>query len=369
MIFTKFEILHLKPKLKKDFETSFGRFDHNETLLVKSFTKEGLVGFGEAPAMQVPFYNYESSKIATLVLKEYILPQLLNKEINSVDELIKTYSPIRGHNMAKTGIEAAFWHIKSQEENKPLWALWGGVRKEVEAGISLGLEKSVEEILIKVEKVLAKGFKRIKIKIKPGMDVKVARSVREKFGNISLMLDANSAYQLRDLPIFKELDQFNLLKIEQPLSYDDIIDHAKLQREIKTPICLDESIHSLDDARKAIESGACKIINIKPPRVGGFWQSKLMAELCEKNNIPVWCGGLLETGWGKAFNVHISSLNNFKLAGDTSGSDAYYTEDIIEPLMVVRANSQIDVPQEGVGFQINQDALKRITINTVEITS
>lgn len=368
MKFTKFEIYHLQLRLKKPFETSFARFQDKDTVFVKAYTKDGLVGLGEAPALPFPFYNYECTDTVISMLSRFILPPLLNEEINSIDELEKSYSLVRGHNMAKTGIEAAFWHIKAQEEQKPLWQLWGGVRKEIEAGISLGVEQDVSGVLTKVEKALEAGYKRIKIKIKPGMDIKVAKAVREKFGDISLMLDANSAYTLADTDTLKKLDEYKLLMLEQPLGHDDIIDHADLQKELQTPVCLDESIHSLEDAQKAIRIGATKIINIKPPRVGGFWQSKLMAEYCESKNIPVWCGGMIETGWGKAFNVHISTLNNFSLAGDTSGTAQYFEEDVIEPDLIVDKNSMIQVPTTpGVGFEIKEKTFKKLTRNIIEI--
>ena len=367
MIFEKFEIHHLKLRLKKPFETSFARFQNKDTVFVKAFTKEGLVGLGESPALPFPFYSYECTDTTILILEKFILPQLIEKEINEIEELEKSYSHIKGHNMAKTGVEAAFWHLKSQEANKPLWQLWGGVRKEIEAGISLGLEKDVETLVTKVEKALEKGYQRIKIKIKPGMDIKIAEAVRKKFPKIKLMFDANSAYTLKDVKIFKELDEYNLLMIEQPLAHDDFIDHVKLQKELKTPICLDESIHTFDDARKAIEIGACKIINIKPARVGGYWQAKKIAELCEKQAIPVWCGGMLETGWGKMFNIHISSLNNFKLAGDTSGTDQYFEEDIINPDIIVKSNSMIDVPQNEMRYNIKEDVFQKLTQKIIKI--
>ena len=367
MIFKKFEIHHLKLRLKKPFETSFARFQDKDTVFVKAFTKEGLVGLGESPALPFPFYNEECTDTTLVILERFILPRFLNKKIDTIEELEQSYRHIIGHNMAKTGLEAAFWHLKSQEEQKPLWQLWGGVRKEIEAGISLGLEKNVQTLVEKVEKALAKGYQRIKIKIKPGMDVNVAEAVREKFPEIKLMFDANSAYTLKDLEIFRALDRFKLLMIEQPLAHDDIIDHVQLQKELKTPICLDESIHTFEDARKAIEIGACKIINIKPSRVGGYWQSKKIAELCEKNNIPVWCGGMLETGWGKMFNIHISSLNNFKLAGDTSGTDQYFEKDIITPDIVVKSNSMIDVPQTGIGYEVQENIFKNLTQKVIEI--
>lgn len=367
MIFKKFEIHHLRPVLKKPFETSFGRFQEKDTVLVKAFTSNGLIGIGESPALPFPYYSYECTDTVITVLTKFILPPLIGKEINTIDELEQSYGKIKGHYMAKTGLEAAFWHLKAQEKNKPLWQLWGGVRQEVEVGISIGLEETPDRVLAKVEKALEKGYRRIKIKIKPGMDIQIAEAVRKKYPQISLMFDANSAYSLTNISLFKELDHYNLLMIEQPLAHDDIIDHAKLQKQIKTAICLDESILTIEDARKAIELGACKIINIKPPRVGGFYRAKKIAEFCESQGVPVWCGGMLETGWGKIFNLHLSTLQNFSLPGDNSGTGEYYQEDIVEPEIKLNPNSLIEIPQDGIGYRINHNLFKKLTVGIIEV--
>ncbi len=357
------DLLHLRPRLRRPFETSFARLLDKDTVLVRAYTNEGLIGYGEAPAMPVPYYNDECTDTVLLMLERFILPSMLGVDLPSIEALQACYAPIKGHHMAKTGIEAAYWHLRSQQENQPLWALWGGVRDRIEAGISIGTEATAEQVVKKVGAALDAGYRRIKVKIAPGRDVVVARAIRETFPAISLMLDANSAYTLADSENLAALDQFDLLMLEQPLAHDDIIDHSRLQQEIRTPICLDESIHTGEDARKAIDIGAARIINIKPPRVGGFWEAKLMAEDCEQRGVPVWCGGMLETGLGKAFNIHISTLKNFSLPGDTSGTDQYFEQDLLREPIVVGPDSCISVPETpGLGVEIDEGAIRTLTV-------
>lgn len=362
------DLIHLRLRLRLPFETSFARLHHKDTVLVRAYTDHGLIGYGEAPALPVPYYNEECSDTVLLMLERYILPSALGRELESIDALQACYATIRGHHMAKTGVEAAYWHLRAQEAGKPLWQLWGGLRDRVEVGVSIGTEPQTDEVVRKVGKALTTGYKRIKVKISPGRDIAVAKAIRNTFGSISLMLDANSAYTLDDTNLLRQLDEFDLLMLEQPLAYDDIIDHSTLQRSLATPICLDESIHTRSDARKAIDLGAARIINIKPPRVGGFWQAKLMSEECGRRGVPVWCGGMLETGLGKVFNLHLSSLDNFSLPGDTSGTDQYFEEDILVEPLVVGFDSCIDVPQgPGLGREINERAIRDLMVSSRSI--
>ncbi|MBI4034930.1 MAG: o-succinylbenzoate synthase [Candidatus Chisholmbacteria bacterium] len=369
MIIRKITLHKISLKLKDPFETSFGRFATRETVIVKAETKNGLVGYGEAPTLSLPFYNEEYTDGAFELLKHVIAPNVVKKNLQSIDDLYKTYSWIKLHQIAKTGVESAYWHLKGLESKKPLWKLWGGTRTEIPVGISLGLESTVAKIManvtrwVEVEKIM-----RVKIKIKPGMDYQIAKAVRKKYPHIMLMLDANSAYTLKDLPLFKKLDQFNLLMIEQPLGHDDIIDHSALQKHLKTPVCLDESITSLEKARQAIQIKAGKIINIKPPRVGGYWQAKLIAEYCQKHHIPVWCGGMMDSGWGRTLQLHISSLKNFSLPNDNAGTKRYFVDDIVTKPLVVKTNSHIDVPNSpGTGFAIDERSLGQHTLKKAVI--
>jgi O-succinylbenzoate synthase len=371
MKIVRVDLLHLNLKLKRPFETSFFRLTEKETVLVRAYSADGLIGYGEGCAMPLPYYNEESTSTVWLMLQELLVPGILGKQLHSIDDVEATYAPVRRHSIAKSALEAAFWHIRAQEAGEPLWKLWGGVRDRIETGISIGAEPTVAQVAAKVGTALEAGYRRIKVKIKPGSDVEVAHGLRQEFGSISLMLDANSAYTLQDIGLLHQLDQFDLLMLEQPLEHDDIIDHATLQSQISTPVCLDESIHTRSDARKAIALGSARIINIKPPRVGGFWQAKLMAEDCQSRGIPVWCGGMIETGLGKAFNIHISSLANFTLPGDTSGTDQYFEEDILtDPIVVDRADSCIPVPTgPGLGFNVDERAVSRLCVKSACLTA
>ena len=362
------DLIHLRLRLRRPFETSFVRLLDKDTVLVRAYSDDGLIGYGEAPALPVPSYNYECTDTVLLMLERYILPAVLGHDLDSIEALEACYAPIRGHHMAKTGVEAAYWHLRAQQESKPLWQLWGGVRDRVEVGISIGAEPEIDALLRKIEEALGAGYRRIKVKIKPGSDVEVARAIRATFGPIALMLDANSAYTLADADHLRRLDEFDLLMLEQPLGHDDIVDHATLQRQLKTPICLDESILTVADARKAIKLGATRIVNVKPSRVGGFRQAKLLAEECGRRGVPVWCGGMLETGIGKAFNIHLSSLENFHLPGDTSGTDQYFEEDILREPIVLGSDSCLAVPCEpGLGYEVDETALQKLTVSSKSI--
>jgi O-succinylbenzoate synthase len=312
---------------------------------------------------ELPFFSYETPDTAWPILRELLIPWTLGKDWAAPGDVAARFRPIRGHNMAKAAIENALWHIEAQQKNVPLAKLLGGAITEIPCGVSIGIQNSVEELLEKVEREVAAGYQRIKVKVKPGWDVAVLEAIRTRFPRVPLMADANSAYSLADTAHLKEFDRFYLMMMEQPLGWDDLLDHAKLQRELATPICLDESIHSADDARKAIEIGACKIINIKLGRVGGFSEARKVHDVCRARNVPVWCGGMLESGIGRAHNIALSTLPGFTLPGDVSASKRYWAEDIIEPEVTVSAQGTIHVPQtSGLGYVPNRARIEKLTV-------
>lgn len=344
------------------FETSFGRQDRHACLLVRLFA-DGFEGWGEVPAEVAPLYNEETVGTAWHVLETFVLPALLGREIAHPRDFPPMVRHLRRHHMAKAGVEAALWDLYSQAEGIPLATLLGGGRDTIAVGVSLGIEPSVKALLRRIEEFLGRGYQRIKIKIKPGWDVEVVREVRRAFGAIRLQVDANSAYTLDQAAIFRELDEFDLLLIEQPLGEDDIVDHAALQSQLRTPICLDESIVSPDDARKAIQLGSCRVINIKAARLSGLMAAVTTHDLCQRAGIPVWCGGLLETGIGRAANIALTSLPNFVLPADLSASDRYYHEDVIEPPVILNSDGTITVPSRpGLGFAVMLNRVERHTV-------
>ncbi|GHH99386.1 o-succinylbenzoate synthase [Neobacillus kokaensis] len=355
----------LKMPLLSSFQTSFGTVTAREFVLVSVFG-EGHVGYAECVAMDAPVYNEETIDSALHVAEQFIIPKLLETELDTPEDFSTIFSWIRKNNMAKSGIESAIWDLYAKQNGISLSKALGGNKEEIEVGVSIGIEPTVEGLLKKVEGFLEEGYKKIKIKIKPGVDVERVKAVRERFGyDIPLMADANSAYTLADLETLKQLDQYKLIMIEQPLAHDDIVDHSKLQRELETPICLDESIHSLEDARKAIELGSCKIINIKIGRVGGLTQAKKIHDLCQEKGIPVWCGGMLESGIGRAHNIAVASLSNFTIPGDTSASKKYWAEDIIEPDVVLSKPGIVTVPKEpGIGYKLRQDVVDKYLLSS-----
>lgn len=361
---TEITIRHLKMKLKHPFTTSFGSFKDKEFLLLQAKDEEGTNGYGECVAFDTPWYTEETVKTCWHMLEDFLIPLLLHKEISHPDEISEILKPIRKNNMAKSTIEAAFWDIYAQQTNQSLAQALGGTKEKIEVGISIGIQETVEKQIAVVDQAIQNGYKRIKVKIKPGWDIELIKILREHFPDVPLMADANSAYSLEDIDLLKQLDQFNLLMIEQPLASDDIIDHAKLQKQLKTPICLDESINSYEDARKAIELGSCGVINLKIGRVGGLTEAKRIHDLCESSGIKVWCGGMLEAGIGRAHNIALTTLSNFVLPGDTAGSSHYWEEDIILP-EVIAQDGYILVPQvSGIGYSPNFEAIDKFTIST-----
>jgi O-succinylbenzoate synthase len=345
------------------FRTSFGVIERRPTLLVKLYDAEGRIGYGEAAALPAPLYSYETPGTCWEILAHFIAPLILHKEFTTVEEFVHAYQIVRGNPFAKTGVETAFWHLLAQEQGCALTHCIGGTRSKIPVGESLGIKSSCAELCAEIELRLREGYRRIKVKIEPGWDLEIVRELRETFGDIDLMVDANSAYTLKDIDLFKQLDAFHLTMIEQPLAHDDLVDHATLQQAISTPICLDESIHSAEDARKALELGSCRIINIKPGRVGGLLESKKIHDFCQAHGVPVWCGGMLETGIGRAFNIAIASLPNFTLPADMSPAKIFYKEDLIEPTYDIDAEGYIAVSQEpGLGYAIAEDRIERYTV-------
>ncbi len=343
------------------FQTSFGETSLRRILLVEADV-DGVLGWGESTAGEDPFYSYETVETAWHIIGDFLWPILKVQEIASASEVWDRLARVRGHHMAKGGLEAAIWDAEAKQKNIPLAKLLGGVREEISCGVSIGIQPTIEDLLRKVEKELAAGYQRIKIKIKPGMDIEPARALRERFPRIRLMVDANSAYRLEDAPLLRQLDALYLIMIEQPLGWDDIYSHAQLQRQLDTPICLDECIHDLEHARAAIEIGACRIINIKLGRVGGHTPAKLIHDLCQAKSIPVWCGGMLESGIGRAHNIAMSTLANFTLPGDVSASRRYWDEDIIEPEVEVTRQGTIRVPSApGIGYTPRLDLIESLT--------
>jgi O-succinylbenzoate synthase len=345
------------------FETSFGRTTERHMVLVEA-VGDGVSGWGEVTAGENPFYNEEWTDSAWNILLDYAAPLALGKEVQCAAEVCTLTARIRGHLMARGGLEAAVWDLEARLAGEPLWKrIGGGARKEIPCGVSIGIQDSVPELLAKIERELADGYQRIKMKIKPGWDVDVVAQVRERFPSVKLMADANSAYTLADAARLKELDRFYLMMIEQPLAHDEIIDHAALQARLDTPICLDECIRSAHHAEQAIRMRACGIINIKLGRVGGFAEAKRVHDVAQAAGIPVWCGGMLEAGIGRAHNIALSTLPNFTLPGDVSASKRYWARDIIAPPVETTARGTILVRDEpGFGYELDHDFIRHITV-------
>ena len=356
----------MRMPLVAPFETSFGRISERRILLVE-VCADGPTGWGEVTAGEGPFFSSETVETSWHIIRDFIVPLLAGREL-APDVVADLLAPIRGHEMAKAGVEGALWALEAEARQVPLATLIGGARSEIPCGVSIGIQPSIDVLLEKIEKELADGYQRIKIKIKPGYDADVVASVREHFPAIRLMVDANSAYRLEDRATLERLDAFYLMMIEQPLGWDDIHEHAKLQAALQTPICLDESIHSPHDAEAAIELRACRIINIKLGRVGGHRRAREIHDLCQTHSIPVWCGGMLVSGVGRAHNVALSSLANFVLPGDVSASRRYWAEDIIDPPVEVSPQGTIRVPiSPGLGFRVKLDFVEKLTVRREEL--
>ncbi len=349
-------------KLVTPFETSVDRTTERRIVLVEA-NVDGVTGWGECTAGEKPFYSPETTDTAWLSLRDFLWPLVKGKEFTSAADVWEILSLVRGHNMAKGALETAIWDAEAKQKGVPLSKLIGGTRTEIASGVSIGIKESLDELILAVKKELASGYQRIKIKIKPGKDLEPVQRLRQDFPRIKLMVDANSAYTLNDWPLLKQLEGFYLMMIEQPLGWDDLYGHVALQKKLDTPICLDECIHTEEQARAAIELGACKIINIKLGRVGGFTVARRIHDLCQKHAIPVWCGGMLESGIGRAHNIALSTLPNFTLPGDVTASKRYWDEDIIEPEVTVSPQGTIAVPQgPGIGFEPRLERIEKLTV-------
>ena len=360
-------LYHLNMELRTPFETSFGRDERRECLLLE-VQADGLTGYGECVADQNPGYSYETVGTAWLILRDFLIPALVGQEIEHPLEFQTWVARVRGHPMAKAGLEMALWDLYGKRTGNSLADLLGGASERVEVGVSVGIQSTREALVEVVGGYLAQGYRRIKIKIKPGRDVAESQAVRRAFPEVRLQVDANSAYTLESAEALRPLDQLGLLLIEQPLSEDDLWDHRHLQAEFNTPICLDESIVSPRHARQALEMQACRIINIKAGRVGGLSQAVDIHAICHAQGVPVWCGGMLETGVGRASNLALASLPGFTLPGDISASERYYLEDITQERFSLNPDSTITVPTGlGLGVTIDQKALERATLARTRI--
>lgn len=359
----RLEMRLLRMPLRSPFETSFGVTTDKSFLLLRVFSTDGAVGVGECVAEDHPYYLPETNGTVAHVIRDFLAPLLLGAPLSAPADVVERLSRIRGHEMAKAAVEMAVWSLFAGASNKPLWSILGG--REVEtigAGVSIGLQPSIGDLIKRVAAEVDAGYQRIKIKIKPGSDLDLARAVRREFPKVRLMVDANSAYRLADADHLCAFDDLELMMIEQPLAWNDVVEHVSLQRRLKTPICLDESVTGPELARDAISIGACKIINIKAGRVGGLENSRRIQESCLAKGVPVWCGGMLESGIGRLANVHLQTLPGFTLPGDTSASRRYFDEDLVEPEVTVNQAGEILVPRgPGLGHEIVWSRVEKAT--------
>ena len=358
----------LRMPLVHFFETSFSR-TYERNIIIVEVVSEGISGWGEITAGEHPFYNEEWTAAAWIIAQDYVAPRIVGRELGGAGDVDALTRHIRGHNMARGGVEAAVWDLQARRNGNPLWKeIGGGARREIPCGVSIGIQDSVAQLIEKIESELAAGYQRIKMKIKPGWDVDVVRQIRGRFPETPLMADANSAYRLGDAGLLKQLDAFGLTMIEQPLAHDDIIDHAELQSQLKTAICLDECIRTAHHAEQAIRLRAGRIVNIKLGRVGGFGEAKRLHDICESAAIPVWCGGMLEAGIGRAHNIALATLPNFTMPGDVSASKRYWKRDIIVPEVETTARGTIEVGDEpGFGYEIDRDFLRHVTVREEKV--
>jgi o-succinylbenzoate synthase len=362
MLIQEITLREIAMKLVAPFETSVDRSEIRRIILVEA-NVDGVIGWGECVAGESPFYSPEYADTAWLILRNFLWPLVKGLEFKAASELWDPLAHVRGHDMAKGALEAAVWDAEARQKRVPLAKLIGGTREEIACGVSIGIKPSLDELVATVKKELAAGYQRIKIKIKPGKDLELVRRLRQDFPRIKLMVDANSAYTLEDWPLLKQLEGFYLMMIEQPLGWDDLYSHIELQKKLETPICLDECIHTEEHARAAVELGACKIINIKLGRVGGYTVARRIHDLCQDHGVPVWCGGMLESGIGRAHNIALSTLPNFTLPGDVTASKRYWAEDIISPEVTVSPQGTIRVPVgPGIGFEPRLDLIEKFTV-------
>jgi O-succinylbenzoate synthase len=361
----KIDAIHLRElhmQLVHPFETSFGRTTDRRILLAE-IEAEGLTGWGECVAGEHPYFCEETIDTAWQILRTELAPALAAADVEHAGKCKQIFRRVRGNRMAKAALENAVWDLEAQERDIPLSGLLGGTRETIDCGVSIGIQDSPAKLIEKIETEVAAGYQRIKLKCKPGWDVDILHMVRERWPDIRLSVDANSAYRIRDFDHLVEFEQFDLMMIEQPLWYDDFYFHSMLQKRLDTPICLDESIRNRRDALAAIDMESCRIINIKLGRVGGFSEAIAVHNVAGERGIPVWCGGMLETGIGRAHNIALSSLPNFTLPGDVSASSRYWKDDIVEPEITVNSQGEIAVPTTpGRGFHVRTDLVDRLTV-------
>ena len=367
----RIELGLLRLPLVRFFETSFGRIDDRAFVLV-TVEEDGAAGVGECVADERPFYSAETTRTAWHILADFLAPMVLGRTFVHPREVFDSFALVRGHHMAKAALEMAVWDLFARQQNRSLANILGGtpaaITSGISSGVSIGIQESLDDLVARVDAELAAGYRRIKIKVKPGWDFEPVRRLRERFGPIALMVDANAAYTLKDAAHLGRLDAFDLMMIEQPLDYDDLRDHARLQTSIRTPICLDESLETPRLAEEALQIGACRIINIKPGRVGGHMQSIRMHDIAVAHGAPVWHGGMLESGIGRAHNIHLSTLPGFTLPGDVAASQRYFAPDLIDPEIVVRSDGTIAVPTgPGIGVNLVNDRVARASIERLEL--
>ncbi|MEK5500518.1 o-succinylbenzoate synthase [Bacillus sp. FSL M8-0168] len=351
-------LYHLSMRLKKPFTSSLETFQERKFIIIEAKDKDGVTGWGEVSAFSSPWYTEETTETCYHMLKDFFIPAVLHESFTHPSDIPEKLRGFKGNRMAKAGLEAAFWDIHAQKNGITLSEALGGIKTELPAGVVVGLAP-LEDMLREIDQYVKEGYQRIKLKIQPGQDIELLKEIRRHFPRVPLMADANSSYDIKDISRIKSLDEFKLMMIEQPLADDDIVDHRHLQKHIKTSICLDESIRSADDARKAIELGSCKIINIKPSRVGGLTEALKIHDLCKQHNMPVWCGGMFETGISRAHNIALSSLPQFVIPGDISSSSRYWEEDIVKPEIRIE-DGFIQVPDRpGMGFEVDANTLRK----------
>ncbi len=366
----KVVVYHVVMSLKAPFETSFGKTVDRHGVIVEVEDVSGEVGWGEAPVDEGPWYSYETVGTTLYVYKEFLIPKLLMLgSLNSPEEFLEAVEGVRGYRMAKAGVEMALWDLKARLEGLPLYRVVGGVRNYITSGVSIGVIGDEAALIKAVSKFLDEGYRRVKIKIKPGWDVRPVKLIRKEFGDIPLQVDANAAYSLDHVNIFKDLDMHGLLMVEQPLSYEDLIEHSELQSQLTTPICLDESIKNLHDAKVAVRLGSCRVVNIKPARVGGLHETRLIHDYLMNAGVPIWIGGMLETGIGRGHLVAAATLPNVRYPSDIGGSSRYWEEDVVEPPWIVRRDGTISVPEKvGIGVEVVRERLDKYTKTKLEYT-
>ncbi len=355
------ELRQIRLPLVSPFETS-GWKEEEKTCIIVSLEESSDIGYGECAVSPAPSYGPETLTTAWHIMEDYILPSVLGKNFDTPQELLDGVSHIRGHNMTKAAFEMALWDLLAKKRKISLSRTLGGTRTRIESGVSVGVQKNINQLVEVVGEYVKQGYLRVKLKVKPGWDIKQVGAVRDKFPTLRLMVDANGAYSPENKDTLVRLDQFGLMMIEQPFAWDDMVEHALLQSKIKTPVCLDESVSSLNDMKTALALQSCRVLNIKPARVGGLTASKNIHDLCLSRKMPVWCGGLLETGIGRAHNVALASLAGFMLPGDVSASNRYFKQDIVNPEFALKKDGTIDVPHgNGIGVEVLTDRLEENT--------